>query len=108
MTIILPLLHPDDPFYPYFAPHKESLFFFKSEEEYLLLRVSQILNAKSFCIFVKMQQDQKTSKHMVYSILFLIQPVKNIAVFKRLKKILGFGEVVMDPVDKSYVLFRIR
>ena len=51
-----------------------------------------------------MQQDQKTSKHMVNSILFLIQPVKNIAVFKRLKKILGFGEVVMDPVDKSYVL----
>jgi hypothetical protein len=86
----------------------EKLFFFKSEREAFFCGVSRILNLKSFCSFVKLQQEPFSGKYTVNAVFFLIQPASNKWVFVKLKKILGFGDICVDAKDKSFVLFRIK
>jgi hypothetical protein len=86
----------------------EKLFFFKSKHEFFFYNMARILNFKSFCSYVKIQQEPVSGKHAVNAVFFLIQPADNRWIFLKLKKILGFGDICVDANDKSFVLFRIK
>lgn len=86
----------------------EKLFVFKTQQEFFFYNMARILNLKSFCAFVKIQQEPVSGKHAVNAIFFLMQPATNKWMFETLRKILRFGDIVVIGEDRSFVLFRIK
>lgn len=86
----------------------EKLFMFKTSEEFFFYNMARILNLKSFCAYVKIQQDPVSGKQGLNTFLFLIQPIENKWMFNTLRKTLNFGEIVVIGEDRSFVLFRIK
>ncbi len=83
-------------------------FILTDPTDVFLLKICDILRARSFCFYMKVQQDPSTGKQNVNSFFFLIRPPENRWAFLKLRKVLGFGEILIDPKNQSYILFQIR